>query len=319
MAHEVQSMAYINDTPWHGLGRRLSEGSPLEVWLDEAGMDWEIRESGVLYQAGNDGDGFSIRTNPEAKVLYRSDTLAPLSVVSPRYKVVQPAEVLEFYRDLVEAGGFALETAGVLKGGRKFWALARTGQEVRLRGNDRVQGYLLLATACDGTLVTTAQFTSVRVVCNNTLQLAVGNDCGAVKVPHSTHFEAAEVKRRLNLGVGAWRSFSERIEALAHRRVHRIEALNYLVDVFGDPERTVDDQPNARAIKSVHSLFDGYGLGMELPAANDTAWGLLNAVTQYVDHDKPARSVDNRLNSAWFGLGAAIKQRAWDKALEMVA
>lgn len=319
MAHEVQSMAYINDTPWHGLGRWLSAGSPLEVWLHEAGMEWEIRETAVLYEAGSDGGGFSIRNNPDSKVLYRSDTLAPLSVVSPRYKVVRAAEVLEFYRDLVEAGGFELETAGVLKGGRKFWALARTGQEVLVKRSDRVKGYLLLATACDGTLATTAQFTSVRVVCNNTLQLAVGDDRGAVKVPHSTHFDAAAVKQRLNLGVGAWHSFSERIEAMANRRVHRIEAMNYLVDVFGDPERTVDDQPNARAIKSVQSLFDGHGLGMELPAANDTAWGLLNAVTQYVDHDKPARSIDNRLNSAWFGLGAAVKQRAWDKALEMVA
>ena len=252
-------------------------------------------------------------------MLYRSDTHAPLSVVSPRYKVVQPYEVLEFYRDLVEAGGFELETAGVLKGGKKFWALARTGQSIRLKGDDDVQGYLLLATACDGTLATTAQFTSVRVVCNNTLQLAVGNDTGAVKVSHKRQFDADEVKQRLNIGVTAWDAFTDRIETLADRKVNRFETMNYLVNVFGDPEKGIKEQPNGRAIKAVQTLFEGQGAGMELKAANDTAWGLVNAVTEYVDHSKPARSIDNRLNSAWFGAGAAVKKRAWDQAMEMVA
>ena len=70
----------------------------------------------------------SIHTFPEQKVLYRSDTKAALSVVSQRYQVVQPRDVLEFYRDLTKVSGYELETAGVMKGGRKFWALARTGQ-----------------------------------------------------------------------------------------------------------------------------------------------------------------------------------------------
>lgn len=93
----------------------------------------------------------------ENKVLYRSDTKAPLAVVSKRFLVVQPGEILEFYRDLTAVNGFELETAGVLREGRKFWALARTGQSTVLKGRDRVDGYLLLATACDGTLATTAQ------------------------------------------------------------------------------------------------------------------------------------------------------------------
>ena len=70
--------------------------------------------------------------------MFRSDALQPLSVVSKRYQVVQPREVLEFYRDLVEVGGFELETTGVLKEGKKLWALARTGQEAMLKGGDKV-------------------------------------------------------------------------------------------------------------------------------------------------------------------------------------
>ena len=118
-------------------------------------MDWQIDESEVRYVVGMNGVG-AINAFPEQKVLYRSDSKLPLAVVSKRYQVVQPGEILEFYRDLTEVGGFELETAGVLREGRKFWALARTGQSTTLKGRDRVDGYLLLATACDGSLATTA-------------------------------------------------------------------------------------------------------------------------------------------------------------------
>lgn len=202
MAHLIDSIAYTGQTPWHGLGNHLPPQQSLDVWLQAAGMDWTIEQSDVLYQ-GSSG----LHTYPDSKVLYRTDTLAPLSVVSQRYNVVQPHEVLHFYQDLVEAGGFELETAGSLKGGRKLWALAKTGQDLVLKGGDLVKSYLLLATSCDGTLCTTAQFTSVRVVCNNTLQVAVGNQTGAIKVPHSIQFDASAVKQALGLGISQWGPF----------------------------------------------------------------------------------------------------------------
>jgi len=136
-------------------------------------------ETPVRYMSESSGSLGAIMTFPEQKVLYRSDTKAALSVVSSRYQVVQPKEILEFYRDLTEVSGFELETAGVLKEGRKIWALAKTGQHATLKGNDTINGYLLLATACDGTLATTAQFTSIRVVCNNTLAVALSNGSAA--------------------------------------------------------------------------------------------------------------------------------------------
>lgn len=96
-------------------------------------------------------------------VLYCSDTKAPLSVVSDRYQVEQPHEVLELYRDLTEVSSFELETAGVLKAGKKFWALAKKGKESVLKGNDIVNGFLLLATSCDGTLAASCRvMTSAR-------------------------------------------------------------------------------------------------------------------------------------------------------------
>ena len=129
--HLVESIAYRGEKPWHGLGNRLEAGQPIEVWRDRAGMDWSIEDADVRYVVGNQGLGV-IQSFPSHKVLYRSDTKAPLAVVSKRFQVVQPGEILEFYRDLTEVGGFELETAGVLREGRKFWALARTGQSVTL-------------------------------------------------------------------------------------------------------------------------------------------------------------------------------------------
>lgn len=116
MAHLIEKMAYVGATPWHGLGSRLTEKQPLEVWQREAGMNWQIQDSLVHFKAEAAGHLGSIHSFSEQKVLYRSDTKAPLSVVSHRYQVVQPREVLEFYRDLTEFSGYELETAGVLKG-----------------------------------------------------------------------------------------------------------------------------------------------------------------------------------------------------------
>jgi phage/plasmid-like protein (TIGR03299 family) len=128
MAHQLEQMAYVGQTPWHGLGNQLTPNQPIEVWAKQAGMDWQIESSNVSYMAENHKGQSLILPHDEQRVLYRSDTHAPLSVVSQRYQEVQPREILEFYRDLTEQSGFELETAGVLKGGKKFWALAKTGQ-----------------------------------------------------------------------------------------------------------------------------------------------------------------------------------------------
>jgi phage/plasmid-like protein (TIGR03299 family) len=320
--HLVQTMAYVDETPWHGLGNSLARHQPLEVWAEQAGMNWKIEESEVRFVAGATGLG-SIHAFPEQKVLYRSDTKAPLSVVSNRYQVVQPAEILEFYRDLTEVGGFELETAGVLKDGKKLWALARTGQSVSLKGRDKVNGYLLLATACDGTLATTAQFTSVRVVCNNTLAIALGDSTGAVKVPHRSQFDAQAVKRQLGIAISSWDGFMVRMKALSERKVSAEAGEAYFRRVLTyQANHTTDGSiatANDSAIRAVQALFAGRGKGATLASASGTAWGLLNSVTEFVDHQRRARSDDHRRDAAWFGAGATLKQKAWDEAIKLVA
>lgn len=343
MAHQVEQMAYVGDTPWHGLGNQLTQHQPIEVWAKQAGMDWRIESSDVSYMAQNERGQSIIMPYEEQRVLYRSDTHAPLSVVSQRYQEVQPMEILEFYRDLTEQSGFELETAGVLKGGKKFWALARTGQSTTLKGKDVSNGYILLATACDGTLATTAQFTNIRVVCNNTLAIALrgqSSGAGVVKVPHSTKFDADKVKQQLGISVRAWDEHMYEMKQLSQRKVTQGEAAAYFDAVFNNTSMSVADQeeniiqfyrniatpnpakeksePNGRAMTKVMDMFNGQGRGAELSSAKDTAYGLLCSITEFADHERRAMSTDHRLDSAWFGAGAALKQRGLEQALRLV-
>ena len=335
MAHLIETMAYAGQTPWHGLGEHLPEHQPLEVWAQAAGMNWQIQESPVHYSIENVHNASMFGTFDEQKVLYRSDTNTALSVVSNRYQVVQPMEVLEFYRDLTEQAGFELETAGVLKGGRKFWALAKTGHSTALKGNDVVNGYLLLATSCDGSLATVAMPTTVRVVCNNTLSIAVNNSENAVKVSHRSVFDADAVKKRLGVAVSHWDQFMYEMKVLSERKVSTKEANAYFETLLTQTTPQSSEStpsglrllkpstkpiiPNERAYKKLQAMYGGQGRGAELTAAKNTAWGLLCAVTEFVDHERQARSTENRLDSAWFGNGAQMKQQALEKALQLMS
>ena len=351
MAHQIEQIAYVGETPWHGLGNQLSPHQPIEVWAEQAGMDWRIESSDVSYMAQNERGQSIIMPYEEQRVLYRSDTHAPLSVVSQRYQEVQPKQILEFYRDLTEQSGFELETAGVLKGGKKFWALAKTGQTSALKGKDVSNGYILLATACDGTLATTAQFTSIRVVCNNTLAIALKGQnlsAGVVKVPHSTKFDAEKIKQQLGISVRAWEDHMYEMKQLSQRKVTQTEAAAYFDAVFNNTSLSMPEQedgiiqfyrnvamqaqsnnpatkadnktePNGRAMSKVMTMFNGQGRGAELSSAKDTAYGLLCSITEFADHERRAMSQDHRLDSAWFGAGAGLKQRGLEQALAMIA
>jgi phage/plasmid-like protein (TIGR03299 family) len=205
MAHELTirtngkaEMAYVGETPWHGLGQSLGRGRTIEEWQQAAGMDWKIARSRVRY-----GDAANTRIIEDKHVLFRSDTKDALGIVSDKFQIVQPRAVLEFFRDLTAGNGFELETAGTLYGGRRFWAMASIGKAAQIAGVDRVGGYLLLSTGADGTLATSARFTTVRVVCNNTLTMALRkdgrNNTGVASVNHRSGFDADAVKNQLGI------------------------------------------------------------------------------------------------------------------------
>lgn len=307
---------------WHGLGQELVPGADIETWRKAAGMNWHLLERPIFFQE-DDSQQNTMNSFPEKIALVRSDTRVPLAIVSEDYNVVQPGEVLEFYRDIVATGGYTLDVAGCLFGGRRYWALAKINESAMIGGIDKVDGYILLATACDGTLATTAMITTTRVVCNNTLQIALHNEQTNnskrfIKVSHSSTFDPLQVKQDLGLVPGSFAKFAEQADMLATRRITNKEAVEFLIKVMGDEKKPVEDQKNARLMKHTLELFLGDGMGSNLASANGTLWGLVNAVTEFNDHHRGTRSIDSRLNKTWFGDGATMKQKAWDEAMKLV-
>jgi phage/plasmid-like protein (TIGR03299 family) len=108
------AIAYTGKTPWHGLGQQLTPGQSIDTWTREAGLDYTVLESPVMYDSPAATEA---QKWPERKVLHRSDTGAPLAVVSDSYNVVQPSAVMGFFSELVRIGGFEMETAGALSDG----------------------------------------------------------------------------------------------------------------------------------------------------------------------------------------------------------
>lgn len=314
MAHEIDfSKGYAaftrrkDSTPaWHGLGGETPVDAPLETWTKNGGLDFKILESEALF---HDDQGMT-RTAKGNKVLYRDDTKEPLSVVSSRYKVVQPLQVLDFFQSLISERGYTMETCGSLKGGARIWALAKANNEIKVGDIDVIRQYLLLVTSCDKQMSTQARDTSICVVCNNTLELAVNGAGNRVIVPHSTKFDADAVKRDMGLSEDNWSAFSANVSMLATKKISDESAKTAIVSILGDASLPPEDQPNQRAMAQVFKLFKGDGLGADLPGRKQTAWGLVNAVTEHVDYHAQARNGSTRLNSAWFGNGADIKRRA---------
>lgn len=318
MAHELDirngqaSMAYVGATPWHGLGQVLTPGASIETWVKEAGMAYTLEEAKVQFS-----DGKSPRVFPNKKVLFRSDDGAPLGLVGDGYQVVQPVEVVEFFRSLAEDHGFELETAGVLFGGKKYWALARTPEQFSIGKRDQVKAHLMLATSCDGSMSTIAKYVATRVVCNNTIQIALGEGGSQIKVRHNAEFKAESVKEELGLMRESFNAFKETARALGKAKVSSAQAVEYLVRLMGDPSKGIEEQPNIENMKKIVMKFETQNyIGHEL--SGDSAWGLVNCVTEWHDWDR-GRGQDRRLEFSWFGAGAVMKTKAFEVASEMFA
>ena len=159
MSHEISfnnGIAQYASTQreWHGLGQLMVAGASIEDWQKQAGMDYRIQRSVIRYATERDLTHPSqFKTIDDKHVLFRSDTGAALGVVSDGYKVVQPSDVLEFFREWAEQGGLTIESAGVLFGGKRYFATAKLADAVSLDGGrDKVVPYALLSTSADGSL-----------------------------------------------------------------------------------------------------------------------------------------------------------------------
>ncbi len=331
-------MAFVGEKPWHHLGQELTKGASIETWIVEAGFAWRAVEKSLQYYKIND-DGFQCTVMTDlGKLLTRSDNGEELAIVGPDYNVVQPAEVMEFFRTLTEEEGWHIITAGVLRSGLKLWVQAeREGLMGEAAPGDSGKGRLILATSLDGSLKTTCAFVHARSVCENTLNIAL-NERGQkrMEISHRSQFDARAIKRQLGLVDSAWDKFMKQTNALANFHVTEDEAVETLRKVFGaktstdtldlswlssfDPDIEVVDVEDTRENRNTEralELWQGEGRGSEHKGSASTAWGLLNAVTELVDHEM-GRSQDTRLDSAWFGRGRDFKNAAFRELVKLV-
>lgn len=348
------AIAYVGKTPWHGLGQRLNPGASVEEWTREAGLDYVVERSPVLFSRQRTlleqevaakgeqeapellgADGRPMVSFKGRDVLYRTDTGAPLWVASKSYNIVQPAEVMDFFAKLAEIGGFELETAGALSEGKRIWGLAKVSEGAPVVGHDVVRPYVLLATSYDGTLATTAKFTAVRVVCHNTLTMSVGSAnyetgmvagkaeadtegkavSSLVRIPHSTTFDADEVRKRLGIVKDVFEKWLVESAILAEKKIDDEQFDRFLENLLQPLQpKTVHGRPakparECRPFARIKEIYESNLIGGDL-AGESNRWRALNAVTQFVDYER-GRSANSRLDGAWFGVGDAIKSRAF--------
>lgn len=326
MAHMIDETTYAGKTPWHGLGQALTPGATIDTWTREAGLAYDVLEYPIKYATPASTD---LQTWPARKMLHRADTGMVLAVVPESYNVAQPNQIMDFYRTLVDLGGYQLETAGALSDGRRVWALASVGDAAPVVERDLVKPYLLLGTSYDGTMGTVAKFTAIRVVCNNTITAAVGGYSGgrvikgeseintgylksAVRVLHSERFDAESVRLQLGIVANAFEGFLVQSRQLAGASMDQDQADAFVAELLR-PYHSSARRPvtESRAYVRIMQLFNGQAIGSDLAGVAGTRWGMLNAVTQFVDHER-GRSNNTRCESAFFGTGAALKARAVD-------
>jgi phage/plasmid-like protein (TIGR03299 family) len=320
MSHELTQrtngmteFAYLKSDglPWHNLGQAMEDNASFDDWRVKAGMDWRIKRAKVRYPTSVDGvnDATTYVEVPDKHVLFRSDTRHPLGIVSDKYKVVQPGEVLDFFRDIAHVGGLELSAAGTIYDGKRFWATAKIGEACPASLKDKVGGYLLLSTSADGSLATEVRRTTIRVVCRNTLAMAQGEGASSVKISHRSVFKPEEVKSFMEINHAAFDGFMHTLTTLANKDIKVEEAEMLAVKIIGGEEAKVR---TTAGFAKVMDLFSNSGLGAKEDGVYGTAYGLLQGFTEYADHWARARSDENRFAASQWGAGAQLKQRALD-------
>lgn len=317
MSHEVESMAYTNEEPWHGLGTYVADAPSVEEMIRIAGLDWTV-EKRKLITAHN------LVPLKRWFALTRTSDGSVFDVVGSRYTPIQNTEAFKFFKEFVEAGDATMETAGSLRGGRFVWGLANLNQSFTLNGNDEVKGYILVGAPHEQGKSLIIRLTNIRVVCNNTLSLALREVGPEFRMAHRQTFDETMIqtaKETLGLAREQLAEFEENARILKATPMTTQQVIEVCAQIMC-PE--LDEEKVAQAIENLEEkgtprlkkIIDCYE---KAPGADPgNAWGALNGITYYSDHIA-SKSQDNRLTSAWFGDTAKKKERALEALLQLSA
>ncbi len=309
------------EAPWHGLGTALDKPATAAEAIKAARLDWTVRKV-QLYA----GDSFVRQEVRDQFALVRDDLWgqdggAPLGIVGKDYKPLQNHEAFAFFDGIVGKGKAIYHTAGVLRNGQRVWMLAKLPGEIRVVGDDITEKYLLLSNNHDGHGTVQVKFTPIRVVCQNTLTMALSQG-GCVRVAHTANLTERLAKAAKLLGIidRRYASLAAGFQAMAQVQVNAERLDKYLAKVFPEPFDPKDERAAARVARDRHWAAHFFVEGKEhrRPGVAGTLWAAYNGVTEYVDHRVgKEQTPDKRLNSIWFGDGYLAKARAYRVAETM--
>jgi len=316
MAHEisditgVHEMFYINDEkPWHGLGTPVEEALTSEEAIQAAHLEWEVEKRKVYFKKD---DGIFLETKAYSTV--RTDVEFPLGIVSERYMTIQNREAFSFMDTLVGTKEAKFITAGALFNGEKIWMLCKIPGTLVIKGMDTVDKYLLLFNSHNGRSGCKVLITPIRVVCNNTLRIALQKAEVSVNIHHigNIQHKVVEAQRILGITIDYYTQIEETFRTFAHREMTEDDIKYYMLSVIPG-----DSDYFKKIREKVHELHD-IGIGSDMAAG--TLWGAYNACVEFVDHQNVSRrrNPDRYIENITFGRGADIKTRAYEKALELV-
>lgn len=316
MAHEIENMFYMNETPWHGLGTRVIEIPTIDEAIAASGLNWKV---GLKDLVTVDGEAV------KHKATFRETDGKILGVVGPSYKPLQNLEAFKFFQPFLDQGVATLETAGSLRGGQRVWVMAKIKADpivIVPKANDVVQSYILLSNSHDGTLAVRVGFTPVRVVCANTMAMAHSSDASKlIRVRHSQNVEEALVAIRdvMNVAKSEFEASAEQFKLLASKQINARDLERYVKMVFNvNKDLTIEelDEKGSRVMAKILPLFEK-GRGNDLDGVKGTYWAAYNAVNEYLQYERGSEAAA-RLDSMWFGTSASMNKKALDTAVGMV-
>jgi len=314
MVNGQAQMAYAGETPWHGLGTRVSNDLSPRQMMEMAGCDWKVQKVPSFVELG----GVKVATGQES--LVRTSDNRILTNVGPNWEPLQNADAFEFFNEYVMAGDMEMHTAGSLDDGRIVWCLAKVKESFDILGGDQVDSYLLLSNPHKYGQSIDVRFSPIRVVCNNTLSMAIaGQAKNGVKVGHRSQFNADMVKDQLGIAHNKFEQYKEVASFLASKRFTAESLIQYYNEVFPRTYQPKNKQTQVKTIadltKNGQAAFSALETQPGAKFGEGSWWQAFNSVTYLTDHHM-GTSADKRMQSAWFGTNQTRKIKAIEKAVE---
>lgn len=307
----------IRQLPWHGLGQRLDRPATVAEALDMAGLGFQVEKRPVLMNLGTDAQPI-MRSVPDQFVNYRTDTGQPLGVVGKKYTICQNSAAFDFFDSIVGAGEAVIETAGVLGGGERTFVTAKMPAHIFVPGDD-IEPYVILLNSHDGSGSIQALLSPVRIVCNNTMLMALGNCSNRVRISHTKTAESR--LREAGKLMGLYDQFKvqmgEALTYMSKTKVQEAQVDAYIKTLFSSA--TAKDQESSTRADNIRNQVKEYlygtSGGQQMFAG--TAYQAYQGITGFFQNVKEYRNPEGPISQQLLGDDGRIMQAAFNLALAM--